>query len=212
MDLPRQHLVLAIAALALALMLPCGSAFAAPPSEPPGKSGDAPGHQKDKDHGARSSRRRPAPSSPKRVAADVVVTAVVAPPAEPEAQAGRRVPPLLRTLPASRSTTFRRPPRLLRSRASRRRATRAATSSPSVTRGTRSRSTSTLHGRTSTATATRTPWPAQRVVLRALSLRGQLPKNETPSGPGVLRPDHSAVVAEAGRGISDPGRARPDRG
>src|SRR5687768_8608791 len=50
MGLTRRNLV-AIAALALALLLPCGSAFAAPPSEPPGKSGDAPGQQ-DRDQGA----------------------------------------------------------------------------------------------------------------------------------------------------------------
>ena len=117
-----------------------------------------------------------------------------------------------RTPAESRSTTFRRPRRLLRSRASRRRATRAATSSLSVTRGTRSRSTSMPHGRISTATATRTHWPAQEVVLRALSLRDRArarSENETPSGPGVVRPDISAVVAEAGRGTKDPVPAKP---
>ncbi len=123
-----------------------------------------------------SSRRRPATSSPKWS------RPTSSSPRSSRRRLSRRrtstppSPPASRTLPASRSTTFRRPRRLLRSRASQRRATRAATSSPSVTRGTRSRSTSTLHGRTSTATATRTQWRAQRVVLRALTLRGQLPR------------------------------------
>ena len=135
-----------------------------------------------------------------------------APPAEPEKQeraASRRAS---RTPPASRSTTFLRPRRLLRSRASRRRATRAATSSPSVTRGTRSRSTSMPHGRTSTATATRTQWPAQRVVLRALSLRDPPARPERDSVRSRRRsPGPSAVVAEAGRRTRRSRRADADR-
>ena len=80
----RRNLV-AIAALALALLLSCGSAFAAPPTEPPGKSGDAPGHQKDKDHGSEQ-QTPPGHVEPEVVAPEAVVTAVVAPPAEPEAK------------------------------------------------------------------------------------------------------------------------------
>ena|SRR5687767_7664031 len=84
MSLTRRNLV-AIAALALALLLPCGSAFAAPPSEPPGKSGDAPGHQKDKDDAASEQQTPPGHVEPEVVAPDVVGPAVAAPPAEPEA-------------------------------------------------------------------------------------------------------------------------------
>ena len=73
----RQNIAL-IAVLAVALLLPCGSALAAPPTEPPGKSGDAPGHQKDKQSFRRSA--APGPVEPEApVATEVVVTAVVTP-------------------------------------------------------------------------------------------------------------------------------------
>ena len=84
MDLTRRNLV-ATAVLTLALMLPFGSAFAAPPSETPGKSGDAPGQQKDKDNGTSEQQTPPGHVEPE-VAPNVVVAAVVAPSAEPEAK------------------------------------------------------------------------------------------------------------------------------
>ena len=60
----------AVLVVALALTW-CGSAVAAPPSEPPGKSGSAPGHQKD----------APAPEPPQAPAVEPVVPVVPVEPA-----------------------------------------------------------------------------------------------------------------------------------
>jgi hypothetical protein len=207
--LTRRNLV-AIAALALALMLPCGSAFAAPPSEPPGKSGDAPGHQKDEDHGTSEQQTPPGHVEPEVIApADVVVTAVVAPPAEPEAKEHAAESP--RFSNASGKPKHNVP-------AAAEAAPEASVSAP----GNSGRHKLTIchkgHAITVDVHAARAHVDGHGDTYAVAGAKGRAacphssgptPQNETPSGPGVLRPDHSAVGAEAGRRTIDPGVSAP---
>jgi len=203
MSLTRRNLV-AIAALALALLLPCGSAFAAPPSEPPGKSGDAPGHQKDKDHGA-SEQTPPGHVEPEVVAPDVVVTAVAAPPAEPEVNEHAAESP--RFSNASGKPKHNVPA-----------AAEAAPETSVSAPGNSGRHKLTIchkgHAITVDVHAARAHVDGHGDTYAVAGAKGRAacpqpsglaPQNETPSGPGVLRPDHPAVVAEAGRRTNDPG-------
>jgi hypothetical protein len=200
MDLTRRNLV-AIAALALALMLPCGSAFAAPPSEPPGKSGDAPGHQKGTDSGPAAEPTPPGHVEPE-AAPEVVVTSVVA---EPEKQK-----------PAAESPRFSnaagKPKHNVPAAAES--APEASVSAP----GNSGRHKLTIchkgHAITVDVHAARAHVDGHGDTYAVAGAKGRAacphssgpaPQNETPSGPGVLRPDHTAVVAEAGRRINDPG-------
>ena len=208
----RQNIAL-IAVLAVALLLPCGSALAAPPTEPPGKSGDAPGHQKDKDtsseepdgarprraRGAgcgrgRRHRRRHAAGGAGEAEAGRRVTALRERQRQAEAQrsggrggcsgverlgAGQLGPPQAHHLSQGARDHGRRPCRTGAHRRSRRH----------VRSGRRKGSC---------------------CVPSAFGTRAWAdPENETPSGPGVVRPDLSAVVAEAGRGTKDPVPAKP---
>lgn len=206
MDLTRRHLV-AIASLALALLLPCGSAFAAPPSEPPGKSGDAPGHQKDNDNGSSEQQTPPGHVEPE-VATDVVVTAVVTPPAEPEAKEPAESPRF--------SNAAGKPKHNVPAAAEA--APEASVSAP----GNSGRHKLTIchkgHAITVDVHAARAHVDGHGDTYAVAGAKGRAacphssgpaPQDETPSGPGVLRPDHSAVDAEAGRGISDPGVPAP---
>ena len=208
MDLTRRNLV-AIAALALALMLPCGSAFAAPPSEPPGKSGDAPGQQKDKDHGTSEQQTPPGHVEPEVVAPDVVVTAVVAPPAEPEANEHAAESPRF-------SNAAGKPKHNVPAAAES--APESSVSAP----GNSGRHKLTIchkgHAITVDVHAARAHVDGHGDTYAVAGAKGRAacphssgptPQNETPSGPGVLRPDHSAVGAEAGRRTNDPGASAP---
>jgi hypothetical protein len=204
MDLTTRHFV-AIAALALALMLPCGSAFAAPPSESPGKSGDAPGHQKDNDSGPAAEPTPPGHVEHAAPAPGVVVTSVVAPQAEPEKQK-----------PAAESPRFEnaagKPKHNVPAAAEA--APEASISAP----GNSGRHKLTIchkgHAITVDVHAARAHVDGHGDTYAVAGAKGRAacphssgptPQNETPSGPGVLRPDHPAVVAGSGRGINDPG-------
>jgi hypothetical protein len=204
MDLTRRNLV-AIASLALALMLPCGSAFAAPPSEPPGNSGDAPGHQKDKDNGTSEQQTPPGHVEPDAVAPDVVVAAVVAQPAEPEAKEHAAESPRF-------SNAAGKPKHNVPAAAEA--APEASVSAP----GNSGRHKLTIchkgHAITVDVHAARAHVDGHGDTYAVAGAKGRAacphssgpaPQDETPSGPGVLRPDHSAVDAETGRGIGDPG-------
>ena len=203
MGLTRRNLV-AIAALAPALMLPCGSAFAAPPSEPPGKSGDAPGQQKDKDHGASEQQTPPGHVELEVVAPDVVVTAVVAP-AEPEAKEHAAESPRF-------SNAAGKPKHNVPAAAEA--APEMSVSAP----GNSGRHKLTIchkgHAITVDVHAARAHVDGHGDTYAVAGAKGRAacphssgstPQNETPSGLGVLRPDNTAVVAEAGRSTTDPG-------
>ncbi len=196
----RRHVV-AIAALTLAL-LSCGSAFAAPPSEPPGKSGDAPGHQKGSEPAAE-------PTPPGHVeseapAPEVVVTSVVAPPAEPEAKQHAAESPRFEN--AAGKPKHNVP-------AAAEAAPEASISAP----GNSGRHKLTIchkgHAITVDVHAARAHVDGHGDTYAVAGAKGRAacphssgstPQNETPSGPGVSRPDLSAV-AETGRRINDPG-------
>ena len=206
----RQNIAL-IAVLAVALLLPCGSALAAPPTEPPGKSGDAPGHQKDE----QSSEEPTAPGSvePEALAAEVVVTAVVTPQAESE-----------KHKPAAESPRFEnasgKPKHNVPA------AAEAAPESSVSAPGNSGRHKLTIchkgHAITVDVHAARAHIDGHGDTYAPAGAKGRAacpqpsgpglgpdPENETPSGPGVVRPDLSAVVAEAGRGTKDPVPAKP---
>ena len=212
----RQNIAL-VAVLAVALLLPCGSALAAPPTEPPGKSGDAPGQQKDKKSSEESS--APVPVEPEApVAAEVVVTAVVTPQAEPEKQK-----------PAAESPRFEnangKPKHNVPA------AAEAAPESSVSAPGNSGRHKLTIchkgHAITVDVHAARAHIDGHGDTYALAGAKGRAacpqpsgpgpgpdPENETPSGPGVVRPDLSAVVAAAGRGTRTPfppSRRRPLR-
>jgi hypothetical protein len=197
----RQHLA-AVAALALALLLPCGSAFAAPPSEPPGKSGDAPGHQKD--HGTPAEPTPPGHVETEPAAAEVVVTTIVAQPAEPQAKE-----------PASQSPRFEnaagKPKHNVPAAAES--APEASVSAP----GNSGRHKITIchkgHAITVDVHAARAHVDGHGDTYALAGAKGRAacphssgpaPQNEPPSGPG-----DSAVVAAAGRGTSEPAATAP---
>lgn len=208
----RQNIAL-VAVLAVALLLPCGSALAAPPTEPPGKSGDAPGHQKDKKSAEEPT--APGPVEPEApVATEVVVAAVVVTPqAEPEKQK-----------PAAESPRFEnangKPKHNVPA------AAEAAPESSVSAPGNSGRHKLTIchkgHAITVDVHAARAHIDGHGDTYAPAGAKGRAacpqpsgpgpgpdPENETPSGPGVVRPDLSAVVAAAGRGTKDPVPAKP---
>ena len=206
MDLTRRNVV-ATAALALALLLPCGSAFAAPPTEPPGKSGDAPGQQKDKDNGASEQKTPPSHVEPEAVAPEVVVTEVVAQPAEPEAKEHAAESP--RYSNASGKPKHNVP-------AAAEAAPEASVSAP----GNSGRHKLTIchkgHAITVDVHAARAHVDGHGDTYAVAGAKGRAacphssgpppttPQSETPSGPGVIRPDVPAVVAGAERSTHQP--------
>jgi hypothetical protein len=205
----RQSVAL-IAGVALALLLPCGSALAAPPIEPPGKSGDAPGQQKDKDKKSSEETTAPGPVEPEApIAVEVVVTSVVTVQAEPEKQK-----------PAAESPRFEnakgKPKHNVPA------AAEAAPESSVSAPGNSGRHKLTIchkgHAITVDVHAARAHIDGHGDTYALAGAKGRAacpqssgptPQNETPSGPGVLRPDHSAVGAEAGRRTNDPGISPP---
>ena len=209
-----RHNVALIAVLAAGLLLPSGSAIAAPPVEPPGKSGDAPGHQKDKDKKSFEEPTAPGQVEPEaQVAAEVVVTAVVAPQAEPE-----------KPKPDAESPRFEnangKPKHNVPA------AAEAAPESSVSAPGNSGRHKLTIchkgHAITVDVHAARAHIDGHGDTYALAGAKGRAacpqpsgpgpgpaPESETPSGPGVVRPDLSAVVAEAGRGTKDPGPATP---
>ena len=214
----RQNSAL-IAVLAVALPLPCGSALAAPPIEPPGKSGDAPGHQKDNDKKNNDKKSSEEPTAPGPVepeapaAVEVVVTAAVTPQAEPEKQK-----------PAAESPRFEnangKPKHNVPA------AAEAAPESSVSAPGNSGRHKLTIchkgHAITVDVHAARAHIDGHGDTYALAGAKGRAacpqpsgpgpgpaPENETPSGSGVVRPDLSAVVAEAGRGTKDPVPAKP---
>jgi hypothetical protein len=185
----------------LALTVPCASAFAAPPSDPPGKSGDAPGLQKDE--GSPAEPTTP-PGQAEGEAADQQPAPAVdtAPPAEAQGPvesphftnaAGKpkhNVPPAAEAAPE------------------------ASVSAP----GNSGRHKITIchkghaitvdvHAATAHVDGHGDNYLPAGAKGRAACPHpsGPAPQNETPSGPGAVRPDPSVVVAEAGRGTKDPG-------
>jgi hypothetical protein len=196
----RKLRVAAIAALVLAL--PCGSAFAAPPSDPPGKSGEAPGHQKDE-----GSPAEPTPAGHVEAeAADPQAAPAVdtAPPAEPQAQQVSESP---RFTNASGKPKHNDP------------AAAEATPETSVSAaGNSGRHKITIchkgHAITVDVHAARAHVDGHGDTYAVAGAKGRAacphisgptPHNETPSGPGAVRPDIPAAVAAAGRGTNDPG-------
>ena len=205
----RQNIALVVV-VAVALLLSCGSALAAPPTEPPGKSGDAPGQQKDKKSAEESS--APVPVEPEApVAAEVVVAAVVTPQAEKQK-------------PAAESPRFEnangKPKHNVPA------AAEAAPESSVSAPGNSGRHKLTIchkgHAITVDVHAARAHIDGHGDTYALAGAKGRAacpqpsgpgpgpdPENETPSGPGVVRPDLSAVVAAAGRGTNDPAPAKP---
>ena len=207
MGLTRRNLV-AAPALALALLLPCGSAFAAPPSEPPGRSSDAPGQQQDKDHGASEQQTPPGHGEPEVVAPEVVVTVVAAPPAEPEANEHAVETPRF-------SNAAGKPKHNVPAAAE-----AAPETSVSVV-GNSGRHKLTIchngHAITVDVHAARAHVDGHGDTHAVAGAKGRAvcphssgptPRDETSSGPGALQLDPSAVGAGAGRGTNDPGVAR----
>lgn len=199
----RRHVV-ATAALTLALLLSCGSAFAAPPSEPPGKSGDAPGHQKDTESGPAAEPTPPGHVEPEAPAPEAVVTAVVSTPAAPEAKAHAAESPRFEN--AAGKPKHNVP-------AAAEAAPEASVSAP----GNSGRHKLTIchkgHAITVDVHAARAHVDGHGDTYAVAGAKGRAacphssgpaPENQTPPGPGVSRPDLSAV-AETGRGNDDPG-------
>ena len=204
MDLSRRGLV-AIAALALALMLPCGSAVAAPPSEPPGKSGNAPGQQKDEDHGTSEQQTPPGAVEPQGIAPDVVFTADVGAPAEPEANEHAAESPRF-------SNAAGKPKHNVPAAAEA--APEATVSAPGNSGPHKLTICHKGHAITVDVHAARAHVDGHGDTYAVAGAKGRaacphssgpaLP-DQTPSGLGVLPPDHSAVDAAAGRSTNDPG-------
>ena len=210
----RNVALIAVLAVAL-LLLTCGSALAAPPIEPPGKSGDAPGHEKDKDKDKKSSEEPTAPAAVEPeapVAVEVVVTAVT-PQAEPEKQKSAAESPRFDN--ANGKPKHNVPA-----------AADAAPESSVSAPGNSGRHKLTIchkgHAITVDVHAARAHIDGHGDTYALAGVKGRAacpqpsgpgpgpaPENETPSGPGVLRPNHPAVVAEAGRRTNDPGAAAP---
>ncbi len=189
----------------LALTVPCASAFAAPPSDPPGKSGDAPGHQKDEG----------SPAEP------------TTPPGHAESEAAEpQAAPAVDTAPPAESQAPVESPRFTNAAgkpkhnvpAAAEAAPEASVSAP----GNSGRHKITIchkghaitvdvHAATAHVEGHGDNYAVAGVKGRAAcphSSGAPAPQSETPSGPGAVRPDPSVVVAEAGRGTKDPGVGR----
>jgi hypothetical protein len=192
--------------VALALMLPCGSAIAAPPADPPGKSGDAPGHQKDEGSPAEPT----PPGQPESEAAEPQAAPAVdtAPPAELEAPAESP-----RFTNAAGKPKHNVP-------AAAEAAPEASVSAP----GNSGRHKITIchngHAITVDVHAARAHIDGHGDTYAVAGAKGRAacphsssgptPQNETPSGLGGARPEFPAGVAAAGRGTNDPGSSVDD--
>jgi hypothetical protein len=186
-------------------MLPCGSAFAAPPTEPPGQSGEAPGHQKEQ--GSPAEPTSPPGHAEVEVAAPRETPAVVvAPPAEPQ---GPSESP--RFTNAAGKPKHNVPA-----------AAEAAPETSVSAPGNSGRHKVTIchkgHAITVDVHAARAHIDGHGDTYALAGAKGRAacphssgpaPQNETPSGPGAVRPDIPAVVAEAGRRTNDPAVAPP---
>jgi hypothetical protein len=180
----------------LALTLSSGSAFAAPPADAPGKSGEAPGHQKEPG----------SPAEPKSDAAEPkdVPAAHVAQPAELQAPA-----------PAVESARFTnaagKPKHNVPAAAEA--APEASVSAP----GNSGRHKITIchkgHPITVDVHAAKAHVDGHGDTYAVAGAKGRAscphaagptPHNETPSGPGADRPDVPAAVAATGRRTKDP--------
>jgi len=203
----RRHLA-AIGALLLAMLLTCGSALAAPPSEPPGKSGEAPGHQKEKAKDDATPAEQ-APAAPV-VEPKAVVTAAVAPAAEAPKQKPSESPRFengagkpKHNVPAAAEA-----------------APEASVSAPGNSGVHKISICHKGHAITVDVHAARAHIDGHGDTYAAAGAKGRAacphtsgppapPQNETPSGPGAARPDLSAVVAAAGRRTTDPATPAP---
>lgn len=192
--------------VALALTLPCASAFAAPPADPPGKSGDAPGHEKEKE------KEKGGPAEP-------------TPPAGPEAEAAKpQDAPTADVVPAAEPQAPAATPRFTNAGgkpkhnvpAAAEAAPEASISAP----GNSGRHKTTIchkgHAITVDVHAARAHVDGHGDTYAVAGAKGRAacphssgttPQSETPSGPGAVRPDHSAAVAGSRRGTIDPGAA-----
>jgi hypothetical protein len=187
------------AIVALALTPPCGSAFAAPPVDPPGKSGEAPGHQKEQGGPAE-------PTAPGHAEAPQDAPAVdLAPTAELQAPQGPAESP--RFTNAAGKPKHNVPP-----------AAEAAPEASVSAPGNSGRHKITIchngHAITVDVHAARAHVDGHGDTYAVAGAKGRAacphasgptPRNETPSGPGAMPLDLSAVGAAAGRGTNDPG-------
>ena len=215
------RIVAAIAALALGLMLPCGSALAAPPSDSPGKSEEAPGQQKKAATAAEST----PPGHAKKDKDDEPAEPQDAPAADPAPQVQPQAPE-----PAVESPRFTngagKPKHNVPAAAEA--APEASVSAP----GNSGRHKLTIchkgHAITVDVHAARAHVDGHGDTYAVAGAKGRAacphssgptpesgtppssaptPRNETPSGPDAVRPDLPAAVAGAGRGTTDPGVA-----
>jgi hypothetical protein len=179
-------------------MLPCGSALAAPPTEPPGKSAEAPGQQKEQ--GSPAEPTTPPGHAEAEVAAPQDIPAVeVAPPAEGPSESPRFTNAAGKpkhNVPAAAEA-----------------APETSVSAP----GNSGRHKITIchkgHAITVDVHAARAHVDGHGDTYALAGAKGRAacphssgptPQNETPSGPGGVRPDIPALVAEAGRGTNHP--------
>lgn len=189
----------------VALTVPCGSAFAAPPADPPGKSGDAPGHQKDE--GSPAEPTPPGHAETEAAQPQAAPAADPGPPAELQAPQGPVESP--RFTNAAGKPKHNVPA-----------AAEAAPETSVSAPGNSGRHKITIchngHAITVDVHAARAHIDGHGDTYAVAGAKGRAacphssgptPQNETPSGPGAVRPDLSAVVAVAGRGTNDPGSA-----
>ena len=204
--------------VALALMLSCSSAFAAPPADPPGKSGDAPGHQKDEGSPAEPA----SPGHAEDAAPQAAPAADPGPPVEAQAPQGPAESPRFTNAAGKPKHNV---PAVAEA------APEASVSGP----GNSGRHKITIchkgHAITVDVHAATAHVDGHGDNYLPAGTKGRAacphssgptsdstptPQNETPSGPGGVRPNPIATVAEAGRGTSDPGVAEdpaaPERG
>jgi hypothetical protein len=184
------------ATVLLALTLSCGSALAAPPADPPGKSGDAPGHQKEPGTPAEPTAKTPEPVD--APAADVAPPTVLQapPPAPDSARFANAAGKPKHNVPAVAEA-----------------APEASVSAP----GNSGRHKITIchkghaitvdvHAATAHVDGHGDNYAVAGAKGRAACPHssGPTPHNETPSGPGADRPDVPAAAAATGRRTNDP--------
>ena len=202
----RTRFVAVIAGLLLGLALSSGSASAAPPVEPPGKSGEAPGHVKEQGSAAEST----PPGQAKQEDAPAAPEPQSAPAAEPAAaQAPEPTSESPRFTNASGKPKHNVP-------AAAEAAPEASVSAP----GNSGRHKLTIchkgHAITVDVHAARAHVDGHGDTYAVAGAKGRAacphssgppsttPQSETPSGPGVIRPDVPAVVAGAERSTNHP--------
>ena len=200
---------LRILGLALvALTLPCGSAFAAPPADPPGKSGDAPGHNKDEGSPAE-------PTTPPGHAESEAAAPQAAPAADTAPQAGESHGQQGPVESPRFENAAGKPKHNVPA------AAEAAPETSVSAPGASGRHKVTIchkgHAITVDVHAARAHIDGHGDTYAVAGAKGRAacpqpsgsttPPTETPSGPGAVRPDLSAAAAKAGRESHDPGVA-----